>query len=154
MSRRIFLSWGIPRINLQTFHTPVKRPFSGTTQVSRYQKANNRLHLLLCMYYQTCWTALGPDCEYPLGQSIQSSMFYTLHTHPINDPFPGLPRWAGTRKVKPIWILLEQETVSGSGISWAICKSAPHSSTPALQFFYRPDALPAAKALSYTLHCV
>jgi len=33
-----------------------------------------------------------------------------------------------------IWILLEHETVSGSGISWAICKSAPHSrqiTTPA-----------------------
>ena len=39
----------------------------------------------------------------------------------------GLPRWAGTRKVKPIWILLEQETASGSGISWAICMSAPGS---------------------------
>jgi len=33
--------------------------------------------------------------------------------------FPGLPGWAGTRTVKPIWILLKQETVSGSGISWA-----------------------------------
>ena len=35
-------------------------------------------------------------------------------------------------KVKPIWILLKQETVSG--ISWAICKSAPCSrqtTTPA-----------------------
>ena len=30
---------------------------------------------------------------------------------------PGLPRTAGTRKVKPIWILLKQETVSGIGIS-------------------------------------
>ena len=49
------------------------------------------------------------------------------HTHPFNGPFPGLPRSAGTRKVKPIWILLKQETVSGSGISWAICKSAPRS---------------------------
>jgi len=39
--------------------------------------------------------------------------------------FPGLPGWAGTRKVKPIWILLEQVTVSGSVICWAICKSAP-----------------------------
>jgi len=39
----------------------------------------------------------------------------------------GLPGWAGTRKVKPIWILLKQETVSGNGISWAICKSAPRS---------------------------
>ena len=38
--------------------------------------------------------------------------------------FPGLPRSAGTRKVNPIWILLKQETVSGSGINWAICKSA------------------------------
>ena len=39
----------------------------------------------------------------------------------------GLPRWAGTRKVKPIWILLKQMTVSGSGIRWAVCKSAPRS---------------------------
>jgi len=36
--------------------------------------------------------------------------------------------------------LLEQETVSGSGISWAVCKAAPHSrqiTTPAptTQFF-------------------
>ena len=48
--------------------------------------------------------------------------------------FLGLPKWTGTRKVKPIWILLKQETVSGSSISWAICKSAPHSrqiTTPA-----------------------
>ena len=49
------------------------------------------------------------------------------HTHPFNGPFPGLPGWAGTRKVKPIWILLKQETVSCSGISWAICKSARRS---------------------------
>jgi len=40
---------------------------------------------------------------------------------------PGLPGWAGTRKVKPIWILLKQETMRGSGISWAICKSAHRS---------------------------
>ena len=48
------------------------------------------------------------------------------HTH-LMALCPGLPRRAGTRKVKPIWILLKQETVSGSGISWAICKSAPGS---------------------------
>ena len=76
-----------------------------------------------------------------------------MHTHThtrLTAPFLGLPRWAGTRKVKPIWILLKQETVSGSGISWDICKSAPHSrqiTTPAPQrwVFYRPDALPAAQ---------
>jgi len=63
---------------------------------------------------------------------------------------PGLPGWAGTRKVKPIWILLKQEAVSGRGINWAICKSAPRSrqiTTPALHHsvFYRSDALPAAQ---------
>ena len=73
------------------------------------------------------------------------------HTHTrLTAPFPGQPGWAGTRKVKPIWILLKQETVSGSGISWAICKSAPCSrqiTTPAPHHsvFYRPDALPAAQ---------
>jgi len=40
------------------------------------------------------------------------------HTHIcLTALFPGLPGSASTRKVKPIWILLKQETVSGSGIS-------------------------------------
>ena len=67
------------------------------------------------------------------------------HTHPFNGHCLEIPRWAGTRKVKPVWILLKQETVSGSGISWAICKSAHYSKHPTTQFFYRPDALPAAQ---------
>jgi len=46
--------------------------------------------------------------------------------------------------------LLEQEIVSGSGISWAICKSAPRprqTTMPASHHsvFYRPDALPATQ---------
>jgi len=75
----------------------------------------------------------------------------SIHTHTrLTALFPGLPRWAGTRKVKPIWILLEQETVSGSGISWAMHKSAPRSRqitmpAPHHSVFYRPDALPAAQ---------
>ena len=40
--------------------------------------------------------------------------------------------------------------MSGSGISWAICKSAPRSRqvtilAPHHSVFYRPDALPAAQ---------
>ena len=74
-----------------------------------------------------------------------------IHTYArLMALFPGLPGWASTRKVKPIWILLKQEIVSGSGISWAICQSAPRSrqtTTPAPHHsvFYRPDALPAAQ---------
>jgi len=53
---------------------------------------------------------------------------------------PGPLGQAGTRKVKPIWILLKQETVSGSGISWAICKPAPCS---------RQITMPAPHHLSF-----
>ena len=69
------------------------------------------------------------------------------HTHTrLTALCPGQPTSAGTRKVKPIWILLK--TVSGSGISWAICKSTPCSRqitmpAPHHSVFYRPDALPS-----------
>jgi len=71
------------------------------------------------------------------------------HTH-LTALCSGLPGWAGTIKVKPIWILLKQETVSGSGISWDICKSAPRSRqittlAPHHSVFYRLDALPVAQ---------
>jgi len=47
------------------------------------------------------------------------------HTHPLlTTRCPGLPRWAGTRKVKPVWILMKH---------------------PTIHFFYRPYALPAAQ---------
>jgi len=77
--------------------------------------------------------------------------FFWIHTYTsLTALCPGLPGWAGTRKVKPIWILLKQKTVSGSCISRAICKSAPHSRqitmpAPHHSVFYRPDALPAAQ---------
>jgi len=89
-----------------------------------------------------------------LGEGIRyigwKSLIHT-HTHTrLTALCPGLPGSAGTRKVKPVWILLKQETVSGSGISWAVCMSAPRSrqiTTPAPHHsvFYRPDALPAAQ---------
>ena len=62
------------------------------------------------------------------------------HTHPFNGPLSRTTRVSRYQKGRPIWILLKQETVSGSGISWAICKSAPrsrhynHISTPPLSF--------------------
>jgi len=70
-------------------------------------------------------TALVEHAPHVPYRSVQA-LLVTTHTL-FNGLCPGLPGWAGTRKVKPIWILLKQETVSGSGILWAICKSAPRS---------------------------
>ena len=84
-------------------------------------------------------------------QQVYLRIRFITHTHTrLTALCLGLPRWAGTWKVKPTWILLEQETVSGSGISWAICKSAHRSrqiTTPAPHHsvFYRLDALSAAQ---------
>jgi len=71
---------------------------------------------------------LSPNqqCQSTEGINKHTDNNNNTHTH-LTAPFPGLPRSAGKRKVKPIWILLKQETVGGSGISWAICKSAPRS---------------------------
>ena len=102
---------------------------------------------LLSEIFCTFWLTMAKDgrCQ---------SMMFLIHTHTHTTRlialFPGLPRSAGTRKVKPIWILLKQKTVSGRGISWAICKSASHSRqitmpVPHHSNFYRPDALPAAQ---------
>ena len=72
------------------------------------------------------------------------------HTHPFNGPLSGTTRVSRYQKGKAIWILLQQETVSGSGISWATCKFAPRSRqitmpAPHHSVFYRPDALPSTR---------
>ena len=105
-----------------------------------------------CIYYQLLYLFL----LFRVGRPPSSPNWWignstTNHTHTrLTALCPGLPGWAGTRKVKLIWSLLKQETVSGSGISWAICKSAHRSRqitmpTPHHSVFYRPDALPAAQ---------
>ena len=72
------------------------------------------------------------------------------HTHPFNGPFSGTTQVSRYQKGKPIWMLLKQETVSASGIHWAICKSASRSKqittlAPHHSVSYRPDALPATQ---------
>jgi len=73
------------------------------------------------------------------------------HTHtPFNGLFSGTTQVSRYQKGKTNLDLLKQERVSGSGISWVICKSAPCSrqtTTPAPHHsvFYKPDALPAAQ---------
>ena len=103
----------------------------------------------------TAWQrdGLGPSLPIPQWSSCLGHWAYLghsiTHTH-LMALCPWPPGRAGTRKLKPIWILLKQETVSGSGIRWAICKSAPLSRQitrqhPTAQFFYRQDALPATQ---------
>jgi len=46
-------------------------------------------------------------------------------THPFYGPADFVWDYLGEPVPAPICILLKQETDSGSGISWAICKSAP-----------------------------
>ena len=51
--------------------------------------------------------------------------YAVTHTHPFNGPLSGttqVSRYQKGKTVKPIWILLKQDTVSGSGIS---CHSTP-----------------------------
>jgi len=47
------------------------------------------------------------------------------YTHPFYGPLDSVRDYPDDPVPKPIWILLKQETMSSSGISWAICKSAP-----------------------------
>ena len=101
------------------------------------------IHILECVSYRTVlfWLKLVYICLCStvdlqnLHRRFDAQCILTLththartHTHTCFTALcPGLPGWAGIRKVKPIWILLKQDTVSGSGISWAICKSASRS---------------------------
>jgi len=83
----------------------------------------------------------------------QDNRIDTQNTHTqtlFNGPLSRTTRVSLYQKGKPIWILLKQEIVSGSGISWAICKSAPRFKqitmpAPHHSVFNRPDALPVAQ---------
>jgi len=50
-------------------------------------------------------------------------------------------------KTKTNLDFLQQESVRGSGISWAICKSAPRPIHITMPTPHRPDALPAAQPI-------
>ena len=57
---------------------------------------------------------------------MYNTVVYMLltHTHTFNGPFSGTTQVSWYQKGKTNTVFLKQETVSGSGISWAICKSA------------------------------
>ena len=92
-------------------------------------------HLLFEFAYDYVITTTIP----PLPQSFHGPLDFVLD-YP-DEPVP---------ERKTNLDLLEQEIVSGSGISWAICKSAFRSrkitmSTPHHSVFNRPDDPPVAQ---------
>ena len=111
-----------------------------------------------------CWLYLLCNSSAHMVQQVSNvlpvistqKMVFEIQTHThtrLTALCPGLSAWAGTGKVKPIRILQKQETVSGSGISWAICNFAFRSRqittpVPTHSDFYRLDALPAAQPTS------
>ena len=82
--------------------------------------------------------------------TVYLSYLYT-HTcsHTFNGPF-SRTTWVSWYQKGQTSLDFTEARVSGSGISWAICKSAPRSrqiTMPALHYsvFYRPDALPVTQ---------
>jgi len=94
---------------------------------------------------QFCQPMIAPRAMHKEQLVQESELTPTTHTHTrLTALCRGLPRLAGTRKVKPIWILLKQETVSGSG-HMQVCTSLQtdnHATTPPLSFL---TGLPAAQ---------
>jgi len=98
----------------------------------------------------------GPiAAHYPLhhqaiGGQIHTHTHTHTHTHPLyNGPLSGTTLVSRYQKGKTNLDFTEARD-SGSGIRWAVCKSAPRSRqittrVPHRSVFYRPDALPAAQ---------
>jgi len=69
-----------------------------------------------------------PGGSTKLGESLTSTIASLFtHAHPFNGPFSGTTRVSWYQKGKTNLDFTEQETASGSGINWAICKSAHRS---------------------------
>jgi len=69
----------------------------------------------------------GGGGNQPTGESTSATGRIHQSCPWVHFAFSALTLLVGRQEGHPAWILLKQETVSGSGISWAICKSAPRS---------------------------
>jgi len=80
--------------------------------------------------------------SHPLEEKLIFYYYYYYNHFTAPWTLSGTSRVSRYQKGKTKLDLLEQEIVSGSGISWAICKSAPRpqSDNHARIHFYRPGA--------------
>ena len=143
-----------------------QHPLSGTTRVSRYQCGPTPMTCGSCSCREhitnsvigvsrppvlDCGTTFHPDYggrDLPSTPSDGLRNLIYLATEALSDPF----ELRGAIEISlPIYLSNYQKgKASGSGISWAICKSASRSRqitmpAPHHSVFYRPDALPAAQ---------
>jgi len=91
--------------------------------------------------------AVKQFCYLIVNVTSNSSRF--SHTH-LTVPFLGLCRWAGTRKVKPIWIYwsMRQWVAVASAGRHASLHLAPDRQPRHHSVFYRSDALPVAQTIA------
>jgi len=99
-------------------------------------------HQEQCIRWGAHWHHLANKNELLCVSAMQHT-----HTHPFYGPFSGTTRMSRYQKGKTN---LDFTEARDSGISWAICKSAPCSrqtTTPAANHsvFYRSDAPPVAQ---------
>jgi len=106
--------------------------------VSRYQKGKTNVDFTDARDSEWQWNPLGhmQVCTLLLTDNHAS-------TSPLSFLQAGCPSCHPTNSVKAL-------KAQGSGISWAVCKSASRSrqiTMPAAHYavFYSPDALPAAQ---------
>jgi len=98
------------------------------------------------------WKSLQQLGCHHIRSSHKSTRGFALFVHAVTHtqtcltaPFPGLPRWANTRKVKPIWILLMAVASAGTNACLHLSPEQITTPTPHHSVLYRPDALPAVQ---------
>ena len=139
---------GMPNHHLRKFPIPMERldPPCNEWFVGPWHPHLKRFLDSAVLTIMTNRHAEGP--RYSNNSShLMLQLHIATHTHPFNGP---LSRSTQVNQYQKGKINLDFTEVRGSGISWAICKSAPCSReittpVPHHSVFYRPDALPAAQ---------
>ena len=110
-------------------------------EISSYYMPDVCVMMMICAFV-LCLVKAG-DHVMRCGNSVLSLSFSHTHTHTrLTALCPGLPGWASTRKVKPIWILLKLARDSEWQLHYLghmqVCtpvQTDNHASTPPLSFF-------------------
>jgi len=118
---------------------------------------NNTLNL--CITCETCHPRSYLNLEYIVNMETMEFltdllllyMFYThcleqQHTHICTALCPGTTGWAGTRKVKPIWILLKQVA---SKLWQSVQQTTAASAGPYASLHLAPDNYTSTAPLSF-----